>query len=54
MNGNKNVIYFDSFRVEHISKEIKKFVENKNNVINIYTNTSLQFDHGRILLYWIY
>ena len=31
----KNVTYFDSFRVEHISKEIKKFIGNK----NIITNT---------------
>ena len=35
MNGN-NIIYFDSFGVEHISKEIQKFLENKNILINIY------------------
>ena len=30
---NKNtIIYFDSFGVEHIPKEIKKFIENKNNI----------------------
>ena len=29
MNAN-NVVYFDSFGVEHISKGIKKFVGNKN------------------------
>ena len=29
MNGD-NVTYFDSFRVEHIQKEIKKFTGNKN------------------------
>ena len=34
MNGN-NIIYSDSFGVEHIPKEIKKFIENK----NILTNT---------------
>ena len=34
VNGN-NVIYFDSFGVEHIPKEMKKFIENKN-VTNIY------------------
>ena len=34
-NGN-NIIYFDSFGVEHILKEIKKFVGNKNNITNIY------------------
>ena len=27
---NNNVTYFDSFRVEHIPKEIKKFISNKN------------------------
>ena len=37
----KNVTYFDSFGVEHISKEIRKYIGNK----NIIT---------RILLYWIY
>ena len=35
VNGN-NVIYFDSFGVEHISKEIKKFIVNKNIITNIY------------------
>ena len=28
--------YFDSFGVEHISKEIKTFIENKNIITNIY------------------
>ena len=28
--------YFDSFRVEHVPKEIKKFKENKNIITNIY------------------
>ena len=31
-----NIIYFDSFGVEHISKEIEKFIGNKNLIINIY------------------
>ena len=31
-----NVTYFDSFRVEHIPKEIRKFIGNKNNITNIY------------------
>ena len=34
MNAN-NVIYFDSFGVEHIPKEIKKFIGNKNIITNI-------------------
>ena len=28
--------YFDSFAVEHIPKEIKKFIENKNIITNLY------------------
>ena len=30
------IIYFDSFRVEHIAKEITKFIGNKNIITNIY------------------
>ena len=29
-------IYFDSFGVEHILKEIRKFITNKNIITNIY------------------
>ena len=32
----KTVTYFDSFRVEHILKETKKFVNNKNIKTNIF------------------
>ena len=35
VNGN-NILYFDSFGVEHIPKEIKKFIGNKNIITNIY------------------
>ena len=35
MNGN-SIIYFDSFGIEHIPKEIKKFMRNKNIITNIY------------------
>ena len=31
-----NVTYFDSFRVEHIPKEIKKIIGNKNIKANIF------------------
>ena len=34
VNYNK-VIYFDSFGVQHISKELKKFIGNKNIITNI-------------------
>ena len=32
---NKTVIYFDSFGIEHISKEVKKFVNNRNIIVSI-------------------
>ena len=41
MNGNDrrasyDAIYFDSFGVEDVPKEIKKFIANKNIITNIY------------------
>ena len=33
--NDNNVIYFDSFGVEHIPKEIRKFIGNKNITTNI-------------------
>ena len=35
MNGN-NVIHLDNLGVEHIPKDIKNFIENKNIIRNIY------------------
>ena len=34
--NNKTVTYFDSFGVENIPKEIKKFINNKNIIANIF------------------
>ena len=34
--NNNNVTYFDSFGVEHIPKEIKTFISNKNIKTNIF------------------
>ena len=34
--NNKTVTYFDSFGVEHIPKEIKKFINGKNKIANIF------------------
>ena len=36
MNVNDMVIYFHSFGVEYMPKQIKKFIANKNITINIY------------------
>ena len=33
---NNTITYFDSFGVEHISKEVKKFIGNKNIIANIF------------------
>ena len=43
-----NVTYFDSFGIEHIRKAIKKFIDNKNMVKNIYkipANDSLMSEY---------
>ena len=50
VNAN-NIVYFDGFGVEHIPKEIKKFIGNKNVITNIYR---IQAYDVWILLYWIY
>ena len=34
--NNNDVTYFDSFGVEHIPKEIKAFIKNKNVTTNIF------------------
>ena len=34
--NNNNLTYFDSFVAEHIPKEIKEFIGNKNIITNIY------------------
>ena len=34
--NDNNVTYFDSFGVEHIPKQIRKFIGNKNIITNIY------------------
>ena len=42
-NGNK-IVYFDSFDVEHVSQEIKKFTGNKKikaNIFRVQANNSV-------------
>ena len=36
MENNNNAIFFDSFGIEHIAKEIKAFINNKNIKTNIF------------------
>ena len=47
----KNIIYFDSFEVEHIPKDIKKFIGNRNIKTNI---CRIQAYNVCIFLYWVY
>ena len=49
VNGN-NIIYFDSFGVKHIPKEIKKSIGSKNIITKIYR---IRFDNVWIPFYWI-
>ena len=55
--NNNNATCFERFGVEHIPKEIKRF-RKKNRRQKYYNkcleDTSIRFDNGRILLYWIY
>ena len=34
--NNKSATYFDSFGVEHVPQEIKKFIDNKKIITNIF------------------
>ena len=48
---NINVTYFDSFRVEHIPKEIKKIISNENiktNIFRIQAYNSIMCEYFRI------
>ena len=45
------IIYFDSFSVEHIPEEIKEFIGNKNmkaNIFRIQANNSVMFGYSCI------
>ena len=49
--NDNNIIYFDSFEVEHIPKEIRKHIGNKNIKTNIY---SIQpYDSKMSEYFWI-
>ena len=45
---NNDITYFDSFGVEHIPKEIKKFIGNKNIIVNIFRIMCGYFCNGFI------
>ena len=42
------IVYFDSFGVEHVPEEIKEFIGNKNKIANIFqvqANNSVMFEY---------
>ena len=43
------IVYFDSFGVEHIPEEIKKFIGNRNIKANIF-----RVQANNLFLYWTY
>ena len=54
MNGSNkiasyNAIYFDSFGVEHIPKEVKKSIGNRNVITNIYWIQAFES-----IMYWYF
>ena len=49
MDGN-NVTYFDRINIEHVRKEIKIFITNKNKILNILSYAGLPFDNKQIIL----
>ena len=51
---NNSVSSFDSFGLEHIPKEIIKFIEKSTIMENIFWNRSTWFSYVHIFLYWIY
>ena len=50
---NNYAIYFNSLGVEHIPKEIREFIDNKNIKTNIFRIQANDFDNVWIFLYWI-
>ena len=52
---NRNeIVYFDSFGVEHIAEDIKKFIRNKNIKTSNFSSTSKRFSNVWLLLRRIY
>ena len=52
--NNKTIIYFDSFGVEHIPREIMKFIARKKIITNIYRIQAYEFSNVWLFLYWIH
>ena len=51
--NNKTVTYFESFGVEHIPKEIKNIINNKNTIANIFRIQAYDSVTCGYFLHWI-
>ena len=47
------IVYFDSFGVEYVPEEIKKFVGNKKIIANIFRVQGNKFSNAWVFLHWI-
>ena len=54
LRNRSQIVYFDSFGVEHDPEEIKEFVRNKNIIANIFRIQAKQFSYVWVLLHWIH
>ena len=48
------IVYFDSFGVEHVPEEIKEFIVNKTTIANIFPSINKRFNNVRVFLHWIH
>ena len=46
------IVYFDSFGVEYVPEEIKKFVGNKKIIANIFRVQGNKFSNAWVFLHW--
>ena len=47
------IVYFDSFDVEYVPEEIKKFVGNKKIIAKIFRVQANKFSNAWVFLHWI-
>ena len=47
------IVYFDSFGVEYVPEEIKKFVGNKKIIAHIFRVQGNKFSNAWVFLHWI-
>ena len=48
------IVYFNSFGVEHVPEEIKDFIKNKNIAAKHFSSRSKRFNNVQVLFHWIH